>query len=106
MPCLTRNRAGQGHAWYLATAPERKFLSRLAAFLAEEKNVQSVMRAPAGVEATRRTKGGQSFLFVLNHNDTAVRIDFGARHLTDLLAGGQVGGSVELLAKGVLVLKE
>jgi beta-galactosidase len=64
------------------------------------------MRAPAGVEATRRTKDGQSFLFVLNHNDTAVRIDFGARHLTDLLAGGRVGGSVELLAKGVLVLKE
>ena len=106
MPCLTRHRAGQGHAWYLATAPEKKFLSRLAAVLAEEKKVESVMLAPAGVEATRRTKDGQSFLFVLNHNDTAVRIDFGARHLTDLLAGGRVGGSVELLAKGVLVLKE
>ena len=64
------------------------------------------MRAPAGVEATRRTKDGQSFLFVLNHNDAAVRIDFGARHLTDLLGGGRVGGSVELLAKGVLVLRE
>jgi beta-galactosidase len=106
MPCLTRNRAGTGSAWYLATAPEKKFLSRLAALLAEEKNVESVLHAPAGVEATRRTKAGQSFLFVLNHNDTPVRIDFGARHLTDLLAAGRVGGSVELLAKGVLVLKE
>jgi beta-galactosidase len=106
MPCLTRNRAGKGFAWYLATAPDKKFLFRLAAHLAAEKGIESVMRAPAGVEATRRRKGGESFLFVLNHNDTAVRIDFGARHLTDLLSGGRVGRSVELLAKGVLVLKE
>jgi beta-galactosidase len=58
------------------------------------------------VEATRRVKGSDSFLFVLNHSDTAVRVDFGARHLTDLLGGGMVSGSVELMAKGVLVLKE
>jgi beta-galactosidase len=106
MPCLTRNRVGTGSAWYVATAPESRFLHALAAHLAAENGIESVMRAPPGVEATRRRKGGESFLFVLNHNDTAVRIDFGSRPLTDLLRGGGVSGTVELLAKGVLVLRE
>jgi beta-galactosidase len=106
MPCFTRNARGKGHAWYIATAPERDFRLRFAAHLASEKSIEPVLRAPAGVEATRRVKGSDSFLFVLNHSDSAVRVDFGARHLTNLLGGGMVSGSVELLAKGVLVLKE
>ena len=100
------NARGNGHAWYVATAPERGFLLRFAAHLAAEKSIEPVLRAPAGVEATRRVKGSDSFLFVLNHNDTAVQVDFGAGPLTNLLGGGMVSGSVELLAKGVLVLKE
>ena len=106
MPCLTRNTYGKGHAWYVATAPEKPFLLRLAAHLAKAKGIEPVLRAPVGVEATRRVKGKDSFLFVLNHTDSAMRVDFGARHLTNLLGEGRVSGSVELPAKGVLVLKE
>jgi beta-galactosidase len=106
MPCLTRNRFGKGEAWYVASAPEPGFLARLAAVLASARGIEPVLRTPPGVEASRRRKGGATFLFVLNHNDTAVRVDLGNRQLTDMLGGGKASGSVELLAKGVLVLKE
>jgi beta-galactosidase len=65
-----------------------------------------VLRAAPGVEATRRRKGGDSFLFVLNHNEEPARIDLGARKVTDLLEKKTVGGTVTLPAKGVMVLKE
>jgi len=106
MPCITRNSFGEGEAWYVATAAERPFLLRFVASIAKEKGIEPVLRVPAAVEVTRRTKGNDAFLFVLNHNDSPVHLDFGARHLTDLLSRKGVTGDCELPAKGVLVLKE
>jgi len=106
MPCLTRNTVGKGQAWYVASSPERRFLHGLARVLAAGKGIEPVLRATPGVEATRRRKGTETFLFVLNHNEEAVRIDLGPRQLTDLLERKPVRGMVTLPAKGVLVLKE
>jgi beta-galactosidase len=106
MPCLTRNRAGKGEAWYVASSPEKKLVHGLAGVLAAEKGIGPVLRAAPGVEATRRRKGAESFLFVLNHNDQAVPVDLGARQMTDLLEKKTVKGKLTLPPKGVLVLKE
>jgi beta-galactosidase len=106
MPCLTRNRVEKGQAWYVSSSPDTKFLHALAGVLAAEKGIEPVMRAAPGVEATRRRKGSESFLFVLNHNEQAVSVDLGSRQLTDLLQKKQVRGKVTVPAKGVLVLKE
>jgi beta-galactosidase len=106
MPCLTRAVHGKGQAWYVATVPERRFLHAFAGALAAERGIAPVLVAPEGVEASRRRKGTDSFLFILNHNDGPARIDLGTRHHRDLLAGGDVTGAVDLPAKGVMVLKE
>jgi len=106
IPCLTRNTVGKGQAWYVASAPEKKFLHGLTGVLAAEKGIAPVLRAAPGVEATRRRKGTESFLFVLNHNEEPVRIDIGPRQMTDLLDRKPVRGRVTLPAKGVIVLKE
>jgi beta-galactosidase len=106
MPCLTRNTVGKGQAWYVASSPEKEFLHGLARHLADGKGIEPVVRAVPGVEATRRRKGSDSFLFVLNHNEETVRIDLGSRQMTDLLERKAVRGTVKLPAKGVLVLKE
>lgn len=97
---------GRGQAWYVASAPEKRFLHGLAGVLAAEKGIEPVLRAAPGVEATRRRKGTDSFLFVLNHNEEPVRIDIGPRQKTDMLERKPVRGSVTLPAKGVMVLKE
>ena len=105
-PCLTRNTMGKGQAWYVGSSPERRFLHGLARHLAAGKGIEPVLRAPPGVEATRRRKGADSFLFVLNHNEEPVRIDLGRRRVTDVLERKPVTGTVALPAKGVMVLKE
>ena len=106
MPCLTRNTVGKGQAWYVSTSPDKKFLHGLAGVLAAEKGIEPVLRAAPGVESTRRRKGAESFLFVLNHNEEPVTVDLGARHVTDLLRKKPVRGKVTLPSRGVLVLKE
>ncbi|HVO38507.1 MAG TPA: Beta-galactosidase C-terminal domain, partial [Spirochaetia bacterium] len=61
---------------------------------------------PQGVEATRRRKGSDSFLFLLNHNAAAARVDLGPGGVTELATGKTLKGSVEIPARGVLILKE
>jgi len=106
-PSVTRNKLGKGWAWYVASSAEPRFLSDLTRTLAREKGVQPVAQAPAGVEATRRKKGADSFLFLLNHGDGPARVDLGGgRQLADLATGKPVRGSVQIPAKGVLILRE
>ncbi len=106
-PSVTRNRFGKGWAWYVASSAEPRFLSSLTRTLAQEKGIRPVAQAPRGVEATRRVKGKESFLFLLNHGDAQARVDLGGgKQLTELATGAPVKGSVTVPAKGVLILKE
>ncbi|TCO48747.1 beta-galactosidase-like protein [Kribbella antiqua] len=59
-----------------------------------------------GVEATRRYKDGQRYLFLLNHGDREVRV-VADRAGTELLTGEQVeaGAKLVLPATGVLVMR-
>ena len=105
-PALTRNSFGKGSAWYVASAVGQDFLVPFVSALAAEKGVQPVAKAPQGVEATRRRKGSDSFLFLLNHNAAAARVDLGPGGVTELATGKTLKGSVEIPARGVLILKE
>ncbi len=106
MPALTRNQVGLGQAWYVASSAERKLLHLIAGSLAADKGIEPVLRAVPGVEATRRRRGGESFLFVMNHNGDDVSIDLGHRRMTDLLGSRPLSGAVTLPGRGVLVLRE
>jgi beta-galactosidase len=59
-----------------------------------------------GVEATRRYKDGQRYLFLLNHGDREVRVAADGAG-TDLLTGSKVeaGAKLVLPATGVVVLR-
>lgn len=59
-----------------------------------------------GVEATRRYKDGQRYLFLLNHGDREVRVATD-RTGTELITGSQVeaGAKLVLPATGVVVLR-
>jgi beta-galactosidase len=59
---------------------------------------------PAGIEATQRTNGKESFTFILNHNDFEVEIRLAGGPFIDLLSGRQVSGTIKLPPKGVNVL--
>ncbi|MEW9669368.1 beta-galactosidase [Ammoniphilus sp. 3BR4] len=105
MPVLTRNRYGKGEAWYVASSPERSFLIDLLGELCRQKGIEPVLQAAEGVEATRRTKDGKTYTFVLNHNDSNEKIQLGTGSFRNLLDGKFYQQETLLLGKGVLILE-
>lgn len=105
MPVVTRNTFGQGEAWYVASDPEDRFLDGLLGQLAASKNIASLLDTPDGVEVTARTKDGQQYLFVMNHNATTQSYDLGKAEAHDLLTDRSLSGTIEIEGRGVQLLE-
>lgn len=104
-PAVTRHQFGQGSAWYLSTQLEDDaYAALLGSVLAAAEVGPEIADPPPGVEAVRRhAQDGRSWLFLLNHGDTA-------RHLPvtghDLLTDEPVGPrGLTLPARGAAVLR-
>jgi beta-galactosidase len=105
-PALTENRYGKGRAFYVATRPEQGFLRMLARHLCQAAGITPVVRVPEGVELISRLKGESEYLFVLNHNDRAVELEWETDRLQVFLRA-RASGSPRLLApKELLLLKQ
>lgn len=105
MPVLTVNRFGNGRAYYVASSPEASFLQGFLKNLCEEKGIEPLLEAPAGVETARRVKGGNEYLFLLNHNAEDAQVDIGANAKNELLSGETLSGTVTVPGRGVLILE-
>lgn len=105
MPALTVNSFGQGKAYYVATDPEESFVKGLIRYACDEKGIKPIMVTPAGVEVTQRIKGDAVFTFVLNHNEVPVTVELGQYVQHELLSDQDMSGSVEIPARGVLILE-
>lgn len=105
-PALTRHRFGNGWAWYVATAPDGLLLERLVAHIAQSHGIEPVAQAPAGVEVTRRVKGGTGYTFYLNHNQEDVEIDLGDEDRLELLSMRRLSRRVLLPARGVMIVQD
>lgn len=106
MPVLTKNRFGNGDAWYVASSPEPSFLEHFVKHLCAEKGITPIMETPSGVEASERVKNGEAYTFLLNHTDDEQRVETGEERFVNLLSEEQVSDSVLLAPKGVAVLKK
>lgn len=103
-PVVTKNRFGNGQAWYVASSPDQPFLKGLLGYLAASHHIEPLLETPSGVEVSRRTKDGQSFLFVMNHNSNPAKLDLGKTERLDLLTRQKLSGSQEIPARGVMIL--
>jgi len=107
MPVLTRNRFGQGEAWYIASSPDAEFLMDLTAQLCLTKKIAPVLAdVPKGVEVTKRIKDGRSYLFLLNHSDAECSISLGDMKLKSLLDGQLHEGIVKISSKDVWIAEQ
>ena len=80
-PAITRNHAGKGTCWYVATHPEKSAIQRVVAEILAEAEVPTPDAGlPEGVEAQARGH----LLFLINHRPTPIRIDRSGR---DVLTG-------------------
>lgn len=82
-PAITVNRLAAGRAYYVASEPDENLAERLVNHLVQQAAIDPLLKTPLGVEAARRSGGGKSFFFVLNHNDRAARVQIppGWRHV-------------------------
>jgi beta-galactosidase len=102
-PVLTRNPYGQGHAWFVASSPDATFLRDFTRHLSISLGIKSVLpNLPSEIEATRRSKDGRHYLFLLNHSihEQQVQLETG---IQDLLTGQTHTDSVIMPARGVMI---
>ena len=106
-PCLTVNHFGKGRAFYLATRTDDSCLADLLSHLIRDLKIQRALatQLPPGVTAQIRTDGKCDFIFIMNFNSHAIRIDDIPGDYVDMLDGSEVNQQIRLPAHGWCVIR-
>lgn len=105
-PALTRNRFGDGLAYYIAARTGDAFLPDFYRALIASLDLAKVLDSdlPAGVTAQLRGDGQTDYVFLLNFNRHAATVQLD-RSYTDVLSGESRSGALTLPRYGVCVLR-
>lgn len=106
MPSVTRNRIGNGCAYYVATHSEPGFYDAFLSDVCQEQGISPIADTPADVEVTLRVSDTCSNYFVLNHNSEPASFCLPAA-VRDLISGEVIpaGVSIPIQAKDVRILQ-
>jgi beta-galactosidase len=104
-PAVTMNSFGLGKAIYVGTMSHQHFYSDLVAWLRQLCGLQPLLKVPENIEVSMREKDGTRVFFLLNHQNSPVRIQF-YKPMHDFLTGNTFSGNYDLPPHGVLVLDE
>jgi beta-galactosidase len=104
-PAMTMNTFGLGKAIYIGTMSHQHFYDDLVVWLRQVCSLQPLLKVPDTVEVSMRQKANTKIFFLLNHQNSPVRIQF-YKPMHDFLTGMTVAGNFDLPPHGVLVLDE
>lgn len=104
-PAITINEFGLGKAIYIGTLSHSHFYSDLVVWLRSLCHLNPLIKVPDTVEVSLREKDGTKIFFLLNHQNTPVRLHF-YKPMHDFLTGQTFTGNYDLPSHGVLVLDE
>jgi beta-galactosidase len=104
-PAMTMNTFGLGKAIYIATQSHQHFYLDLLTWLRQMCNLHPLLKVPEHVEVSMRAREDSNVYFLLNHQNSPVRIQF-YKPMHDFLTGNNVSGNYDLQPHGVLVLDE
>jgi beta-galactosidase len=104
-PAVTMNNFGLGKAIYLGTLSHQHFYNDLVSWLRQMCGLQPLLKVPENIEVSMRQKEGTRVFFLLNHQNSPVRIQF-FKPMHDFLTGNTFSGNYDLPPHGVLVLDE
>lgn len=104
-PAMTMNTFGLGTAVYLGTMSHQPFYYDLIVWLRQMANLFPLLKVPDTVEVSMRQKDNTRIYFVLNHQNSHVRLQF-YKPVHDFLTGATLQGNYDLAPHGVLVLDE
>ena len=104
-PAITMNTFGQGKAIYIGTMSQQNFYYDLIAWLRGLCGLQPLLKVPDTIEVSMRQKDDTRIYFLLNHQNTPVRVTF-YKPMHDFLTARTFSGNYDLPPHGVLVLDE
>jgi len=104
-PAMTINTFGLGKAIYLGTLSHQHFYDDLVLWLRQTTGLAPLLKVPENIEVSLRQKDGARIYFLLNHQNSPVRVQF-YKPMHDFLTGNNIVGNYELPPHGVLVLDE
>jgi beta-galactosidase len=99
------NTFGLGKAIYIGTMSHQHFYHDLILWLRQMCGLLPLLKVPENIEVSMREKEGTRVLFLLNHQNSPVRIQF-FKPMHDYLTGDSFSGNYDLPPYGVLVLDE
>ena len=102
-PAVTRNRAGNGRAYYVATTLAPEGMSELLAVMCADAAVLPLIPdLPADVEVVRRSKDGTDWTFCINHGTDEVQLPLAG---FEVISGDELDGGLSLAAGAVAVVR-
>jgi beta-galactosidase len=104
-PAMTMNTFGLGKAIYIGTQSHQHFYVDLLTWLRQMCNLHPLLKVPEHVEVSMRARDDSNVFFLLNHQNSPVRIQF-YKPMHDFLTGNNISGNYDLQPHGVLVLDE
>jgi beta-galactosidase len=102
---MTMNSFGLGKAIYIGTQSHQHFYFDLVTWIRQMCALHPLLKVPENIEVSMRQKEGANLHFLLNHQASAIRLQF-YKPMHDFLTGTNVMGSHELAGHGLLVLDE
>jgi beta-galactosidase len=97
---LTRNRHGEGSAWYLGSAFTEEIVHGILDRIGAASPAEGWVELPKQVELAIRG----NIVFLLNYSHEPVSLNF-LEPVSELLSGEELNGLVELAPYGVLLIK-
>jgi beta-galactosidase len=104
-PAVTTHSFGNGRAIYIGTMSHQHFYYDLVVWLRQLCSITPLLKVPDTVEVSMRQKPGVRLYFLVNHQNSPVRIPF-LKPMHNALTGETLTGNFDLPPHGVLVLDE
>jgi beta-galactosidase len=104
-PAITLNTFGLGKAIYIGTQSHQHFYHDLVAWLRNMGGLHPLLKVPENIEVAMRERDGSRIYFLLNHQNSPIRVQF-YKPMHDFLTGNNIVGNYDLVPHGVLVLDE
>jgi beta-galactosidase len=98
---ITRHTHGAGTGWYVSTRPDAEGLAAVMRSVYVDAGIHPP-RHPAGVEVVTRHGERADYVVAVNHGATSAVLSVAG---IDLLTGEDTGGSLEIAAGGVAVIR-
>jgi beta-galactosidase len=102
---MTMNNFGLGKAIYIGFMSHQPFYYDLVTWLRQMCNLNPLLKVPDTVEVSMRQKENTKIYFLLNHQNSPVRIQF-YKPMHDFLTSNTFTGNYDLPPHGILVLDE